>query len=245
VTALRDPSMPASAMVLAAGLGTRMRQLSKTLPKPLVRVQKRALIDHVLDRLAHAGVAQAVINVHYFADLLEEHLKPRTRPRIALSDERERLMGTGGGIAKALPLLGHAPFLLVNSDSLWIESATANLVRLAKFFDRQRMDAALLLTATDEARGYEGRGDYSIDGEGRLVRRGERGTAPYVYMGVAILSPSLFDGAPRGEFGLGELFDRAEKAGRLMGIRLEGTFLHVGTPEAIKEAEAAIRHAGG
>lgn len=232
-------------MVLAAGLGTRMRQLSKQLPKPLVRVQKRALIDHVLDRLAHAGVAQAVVNVHYYADLIEDHLKPRSRPRISLSDERERLLGTGGGIAKALPMLGHAPFLLVNSDSLWIESATANLVRLAKFFDRQRMDAALLLTATDAALGYEGRGDYSMAPEGELSRRGERGTAPYVYMGVAILSPTLFDGAPRGAFGLGELFDRAEKTGRLMGIRLEGKFLHVGTPEAIKEAEAAIRHAGG
>lgn len=244
MSALRDPSMPANAMVLAAGLGTRMRQLSKTQPKPLVQVQGRALIDHVLDRLANAGVAQAVINLHTFADLLEAHLKPRSKPRVAISDERKTLLGTGGGIAKALPLLGHAPFLLINSDCLWIEPATANLVRLAKFFDRQRMDAALMLAPTETTFGYEGRGDYSLEADGRLKRRPERGTAPFVYMGVAILSPALFEGAPRGAFGLGDLFDRAEKAGRLMGIRLEGTYLHVGTPEAVKEAEDAIQRAG-
>ena len=243
MSALRDPAMPASAMVLAAGLGTRMGPLSKKLPKPLANVQKRALIDHVLDRIANAGVAHAVINIHYFADLLEAHLKTRSRPRVSFSDERKQLLGTGGGITKALSLLGNAPFLLINSDSLWIEPATANLVRLAKFFDRQRMDAALLLAANEDARGYEGRGDYFIEADGRLRRRPERGAAPNVYMGVAILSPTLFDGAPRGPFGLDTLFDRAEKAGRLMGIKLEGTFLHVGTPEAIKEAEAAIRRA--
>ena len=244
MSALRDPAMPANAMVLAAGLGTRMGPLSKKLPKPLATVQKRALIDHVLDRLANAGVAHAVINLHYFADLLEAHLKTRPRPRISFSDERKQLLGTGGGITKALSLLGNAPFLLINSDSLWIEPATANLVRLAKFFDRQRMDAALLLAANEDARGYDGRGDYFIEADGKLRRRPERGGAPNVYMGVAILSPSLFDGAPRGAFGLDKLFDRAEKAGRLMGIKLEGTFLHVGTPDAIREAEAAIKRAG-
>jgi MurNAc alpha-1-phosphate uridylyltransferase len=221
-----------------------MREISKKLPKPLVRVQKRALIDHVLDRLAGAGVVHAVVNVHYFADELREHLQSRARPRVSISDERQQLLGTGGGITKALPLLGNAPFLLINSDSLWIERGTANLVRLAKFFDRLRMDAALLLAATGEAHGYEGRGDYSLEADGKLKRRSEQGSAPYVYMGVAILSPRLFDGAPRGAFGLGQLFDRAEKAGRLMGIKLEGTFLHVGTPEAIKEAEAELRRAG-
>ncbi|MCC6949256.1 MAG: nucleotidyltransferase family protein [Bradyrhizobiaceae bacterium] len=236
--------MPAHAMVLAAGLGTRMRENSKTQPKPLVPVQKRALIDHVLDRLADAGVANVVVNVHYFADQLEAHLQARERPRVAISDERKQLLGTGGGITKALPLLGNAPFLLVNSDSLWVERTTANLVRLAKFFDRLRMDAALLLAATGDAHGYDGSGDYALEADGRLRRRPERGSAPYVYMGVAILSPRLFDEAPRGVFGLGTLFDRAEKAGRLMGLKLEGTFLHVGTPEAIKEAEAELRRAG-
>lgn len=242
--ALRDPAMPASAMVLAAGLGTRMRGAAKDKPKPLVQVRGRPLIDHVLDRLALAGVANAVVNVHHFADLLEEALKPRTKPRVTISDERGKLLGTGGGIAKALPLLGHAPFVLVNSDSLWIEESTANLVRLARFFDRLRMDAALLLAAREDAHGYDGRGDYALDADGSLHRRPERGSAPFVYMGVAILSPALFDGAPRGAFGLGELFDRAEKAGRLKGIKLDGTFLHVGTPEAIEDAEGALRHAG-
>jgi len=245
VSALRDPNMPANAMVLAAGLGTRMGNISKRQPKPLVQVQKRALIDHVLDRLSHAGVAQAVINVHYFADLLEAHVKTRTRPRVSIADERKQLLGTGGGIAKALPLLGYAPFLLLNSDSLWIERTTANLVRIAKFFDRQRMDAALLLAATAGARGYDGSGDYAIGPDGRLSRRAPRGTAPFVYMGVSILSPTLFEGAPRGEFALNVLFDRAEKSGRLMGLELDGTFLHVGTPDAIREAEDAIKRAGG
>jgi N-acetyl-alpha-D-muramate 1-phosphate uridylyltransferase len=244
VSALRDPAMPATAMVLAAGLGTRMRTISQTKPKPLVQVQKRTLIDHVLDRIAGAGVVKAVVNVHHFADSIEEHLKTRSRPRIAISDERNKLLGTGGGIAKALPLLGNAPFLLTNSDSLWIENATSNLVRLARFFDRLRMDAALLLAETGNAHGYEGPGDYALEPGTQLRRRSSRGAAPFVYMGVSILSPSLFDGAPRGAFGLSDLFDRAEKAGRLMGIKLEGTFLHVGTPEAIEDAEGAIRRAG-
>jgi N-acetyl-alpha-D-muramate 1-phosphate uridylyltransferase len=236
--------MPASAMVLAAGLGTRMRAESKSKPKPLVQVQKRALIDHVLDRLAGAGVVSAVVNVHHFADALEEHLTSRKRPRIAISDERKQLLGTGGGIAKALPLLGNAPFVLVNSDSLWIETVTSNLVRLARFFDRARMDAALLLAARDDTHGYEGLGDYALDPGGAMRRRTNRSAAPFVYMGVSILSPSLFDRAPRGAFGLSDLFDRSEAGGRLMGIKLEGTFLHVGTPEAIKEADGAIRRAG-
>ena len=244
MSALRDPSMPASAMILAAGLGTRIRTAANNKPKPLVEVRKRALIDHVLDRLAQAGVVQVVINVHHHADALEAHVKPRARPRIAISDERKQLLGTGGGIAKALPLLGNAPFLLVNSDSLWMEKATANLVRLARFFDRSRMDAALLLASVEDARGYDGRGDYALDPGGALRRKAERGSAPFVYMGVAILSPSLFDGAPRGAFNLNVLFDRAEKAGRLMGIKLEGTFLHVGTPDAIRQAEEALPRAG-
>jgi MurNAc alpha-1-phosphate uridylyltransferase len=236
--------MPASAMVLAAGLGTRMRSESKAKPKPLVQVQKRALIDHVLDRLASAGVVTAVVNVHHFADMLEEHLTARKRPRIAISDERKQLLGTGGGVVKALPLLGNAPFLLVNSDSLWIETVTSNLVRLARFFDRSRMDAALLLAALEDAHGYDGQGDYDLQPGGTLKRKMGREPAAFVYMGVSILSPSLFDRARRGPFGLSDLFDKAEAAGRLMGLKLEGTFLHVGTPEAVKEADGAIRRAG-
>jgi MurNAc alpha-1-phosphate uridylyltransferase len=236
----RDPAMPASAMVLAAGLGTRMGPLSQSRPKPLVEVMGRALIDHGLDRLAQAGITTAVINVHHFADAIEAHLKRRKRPRIVISDEREQLFSTGGGIAKALPLIGSAPFVLLNSDSLWIEGATANLVRLARGFDRGRMDALLLLTSSVDAIGYDGPGDYAMDADGRLHGRGES-KVPFVYAGVAILSPALFSGAPKGAFPLSILFDRAEKSGRLFGLPLEGTFLHVGTPEAIVAAEQAIR----
>ncbi len=227
-------------MVLAAGLGTRMGPLSQSRPKPLVEVMGRALIDHVLDRLAQAGVATAVVNVHHFADALEEHLKERERPRIVISDEREQLLSTGGGITKALPLLGGAPFVLANSDSLWIEGAQPNLVRLARSFDRARMDTLLLLAATTNSIGYDGPGDYAMDADGQLHGCGES-KAPFVYAGAAILSPTLFSGAPKGAFPLSILFDRAEKSGRLFGLRLEGTFLHVGTPEAIAAVEQAIR----
>ena len=227
-------------MVLAAGLGTRMGRLSQSRPKPLVEVMGRTLIDHVLDRLAQAGVATAIVNVHHFADALEKHLKGRERPRILISDERKQLLSTGGGIAKALPLLGGAPFVLANSDSLWIDDAGSNLVRLAQDFDRGRMDAALLLASKADAIGYDGPGDYSMDKDGRLHRRGGS-KAPFVYAGVAILSPALFSGAPKGAFPLSILFDRSEKSGRLFGLRLEGTFLHVGTSEAITAAEQAIR----
>ncbi len=238
---VRDPAMPASAMVLAAGLGTRMGPLSQSRPKPLVEVTGRALIDHVLDRLAQAGIATAVVNVHHFADAVEEHLKGRKHPRIVISNERVQLLSTGGGIAKALPLLGGGLFVLLNSDSLWIEGATPNLVRLARGLDRGRMDAVLLLAATAGAIGYGGRGDYAMDADGRLHRCGEREVAAFVYAGAAILSPALFSGAPKGAFPLTILFDRAEKSGRLFGLRLEGSFLHVGTPEAIAAAEQAIR----
>jgi len=241
---VRDPAMPASAMVLAAGFGKRMGALTEARPKPLVEVMGRALIDHVLDRLEKAGVATAVVNVHHCADVLAGHLKGRTRPRIVISDERERLLETGGGIAKALPLLGEAPFVLVNSDSLWIEGTTPNLARLAQGFDRARMDGLLLIAATASAIGYDGHGDYAMERDGKLSRRGERGIAPYVYAGAAILSPALFSGAPKEPFPLAILFDRAEEKGRLYGLRLEGSFLHVGTPAAIAAAEQAIRRSG-
>jgi MurNAc alpha-1-phosphate uridylyltransferase len=232
-----------TAMVLAAGLGVRMRPLTASKPKALVEVMGKALIDHALDRLAEAGVETAVVNVHHFADLLEAHLKPRRRPRIAISDERSLLLETGGGIVLALHWLGEGPFYLVNSDSLWLEGATANLPRLARAFDAQRMDALLLLAPAAGALGYGGRGDYAMNGDGRLTARRERDSAPLVYAGAAVLSPRLFDGAPAGPFPLTRLFDRAEAAGRLYGLRLEGLWMHVGTPEAIAAAEAAMQRA--
>lgn len=228
------------AMVLAAGLGTRMRPLTDTLPKPLVPVAGKALIDHVLDRLADAGVAEAVVNVHHMADAIEKHLQGRTRPTIAISDERGALLDTGGGVVKALKALGDAPFFHVNSDTIWIEGVTPNLGRLAAMFDAAEMDAVVLLAATATSIGYEGRGDFAMAPDGRLKRRAEREVVPFVYAGAAVLSPGLFADAPKGAFSLNRLFDRAIAAGRLFGLRLEGTWMHVGTPAAIKAAEAAI-----
>jgi MurNAc alpha-1-phosphate uridylyltransferase len=228
------------AMVLAAGLGKRMRPLTDTLPKPLVAVAGKALIDHALDKLSSAGVTQAVVNVHHRADQIEHHLKGRTRPRIVISDERGELLDTGGGVVKALPHLGPAPFFHMNSDTLWIEGVTPNLSRLAGQFDVARMDILLLLASTAASIGYEGRGDFIMAPDGRLSRRPEREVAPFVYAGAAILAPAIFADAPTGAFSLNRLFDRAAGVGRLYGLRLEGTWMHVGTPEAIRIAEAAI-----
>ncbi|HEV2954700.1 MAG TPA: nucleotidyltransferase family protein [Xanthobacteraceae bacterium] len=227
-------------MVLAAGIGIRMRPLTERMPKPLVRVGGRALIDHVLDRLADAGVEQAIVNVHHFADQIEGHLDGRQRPHVIISDERERLLDTGGGIVKSLAALGDDPFFLVNADTLWLEGVRPNLERLAAAFDPAVMDGLLLLAPSATSIGYEGRGDFALAGDGRLRRRGEREIVPFVYAGAGILAPSLFDNAPAAPFSVTRLFDRAEAQGRLHGLRLEGLWMHVGTPAAIAEAEAAI-----
>jgi len=227
-------------MVLAAGLGTRMRPLTDTRPKPLVEVAGKALVDHVLDRLAASGVETAVVNVHYFADQIERHLAERRAPSIVISDERTGLLGTGGGVVNALPRLGGGLFFHVNSDTLWLDGVKPNLRRLAEAFDPDRMDALLLLAPTTESIGYAGRGDYVMDSEGTLQRRREHEVAPFVYAGVALLSPALFAEAPQGEFSLTALFDRAAEAGRLKGLRLEGLWMHVGTPDAVAAAETAI-----
>lgn len=233
---------PTHAMVLAAGLGKRMRPISATTPKPLVEVAGRSLIDHGLDRLRAAGVETAVVNVHWLADLVEVHVAKCATPAIVVSDEREKLLDTGGGLVKALPLLGEAPFFLINSDSFWIEGYRPNLDLLAERWDDAEMDALLLLAPTVGSVGYDGPGDFLMDDTGRLARRGERRVAPFVYAGAAILSPRLFvDAPPVGEaFSLNLLFDRAAAAGRLCGQRMSGVWLHVGTPRAIREAEAAI-----
>jgi len=228
------------AMVLAAGLGTRMRPLTDTVPKPLISVVGKALIDHVLDKLGDAGVTQAVINVHHKSDQVEAHVKSRTRPRIIISDERGELLDTGGGVVKALPHLGAAPFFHMNSDTLWLDGVTPNLSRLAAQFDTARMDILLLLASTATSIGYEGRGDFNMAPDGRLSRRAERQVAPFVYAGAAVLSPAIFADAPKGAFSLNRLFDRAAEAGRLYGLRLDGTWMHVGTPASIQAAEAAI-----
>lgn len=231
---------PRRAMVLAAGIGIRMRPLTDRMPKPLVRVGGRALIDYVLDRLADGGVERAVVNVHHFADQIERHLDGRQRPAVMISDEREQLLDTGGGIVKSLAMLGDDPFFVVNADTIWIEGVRPNFERLAAAFDPTTMDVLLLLAPTATSIGYEGRGDFTLAADGRLRRRGEREIVPFVYAGAGILAAALFDNAPAGPFSLTRLFDRAEAQGRLYGLRLEGLWMHVGTPAAIAEAEAAI-----
>lgn len=230
---------PKTAMVLAAGFGTRMRPVSNTLPKPLVQVAGRALIDHCLDGLAHAEVETAVVNVHHLADQVVRHVSGRAAPRIVISDERGELLETGGGIRKALPLLGASPFLLRNSDSFWLEGVRRNLEWLKHGWD-DRMDALLLVASTVTSVGYFGRGDFFLDKGGRLSRRAERTVAPFVYAGAAILHPRLFANAPEGRFSLNRLFDEAIAGGRLFGVRLDGIWISVETPGAVHQAEAAI-----
>jgi MurNAc alpha-1-phosphate uridylyltransferase len=239
-TRRRRGTVPDRAMVLAAGLGTRMRPFNGQAPKPLVRVGGKALIDHVLDRLAATGVERVVVNVHYLADQIEAHLQSRQRPHVVISDERHELLGTGGGVVKALRELGDAPFFHVNSDTIWIDGVKPNLRLLAAAFEPDRMDALLLLAPTATSIGYAGRGDFAMTADGRLNRRGERDVVPFVYAGAAIFAPALFRGAPAGAFPLTAMFDRSAEAQRLYGLRLEGVWMHVGTPEAVAAAEAAI-----
>ena len=236
----RISSSPKRAMVLAAGLGTRMRAFNGQIPKPLVQVGGKPLIDYVLDRLADEGVERAVVNVHHLADQIERHLAHRARPKIVISDERAELLGTAGGVIKALPELGQAPFFHVNCDTIWIDGVKPNLGRLAAAFDAARMDALLLVAPTATSIGYTGRGDFAMGPDGVLVRRKEREVVPFVYAGAAILTPAFFAGVAPGPSSMTPLFDRSVEAGRLCGLRLEGVWMHVGTPDAIKAAEEAI-----
>ena len=230
------------AFVLAAGLGKRMRPVTDTRPKPLVAVAGKALLDHALDRVAEAGIASAIVNVHYLADQSEDHLgRRRGGPEIRISDERAALLETGGGVKKALGLLGAEPFVVLNSDSFWLEGPEPNLARLIGAWDPEVMDILLLVAPTATSLGYEGAGDFVMDPEGRLERRGERDVAPFIYAGVAILKPDLFAETPEGAFSLNRLFDRAIARGRLHGLRLDGQWLHVGTPEAIQAAEERVK----
>lgn len=228
-----------TAMLLAAGLGKRMRPLTDVRPKPLIEVAGKPLIDHVLDRLADVGVETAVVNVHYLADQMEAYLAGRQRPRILISDERTGLLDSGGGVKKALPVLGGAPFIVCNCDSFWIEGPQNNLEALTAAWDSARMDILMLVAATATSIGFDGRGDYHLDSAGRLARRRESETAPFAYAGVLLIKPELFEGTPE-IFSLNRLFDVAEAKGRLFGRRLDGVWLHVGTPGAVAEAEAKI-----
>ena len=230
------------AMVLAAGLGTRLRPITDTIPKPLVRVAGRPMIDYALDALADAGVRRAAVNVHHFADQMEAHLADYPRMEVAVSDERERLMNSGGGLAKGIKLLGPGPLLVMNADLFWVgerPGRPTNLQRLAEFFDAGRMDMALLCVPLERTTGHNGKKDFQLDPQGRLSRYTD-GDLPLVYAGAIALHSALFDDAPDDAFNLNLYFDRAIARGRLYGLVLEGHWLTVGTPEALDEAEEVL-----
>lgn len=237
-------SRPTTAMVLAAGLGKRMRPITDAVPKPLVRLGGKPLIDHVLDRLATAGVTKAVVNVHYRADQMERHLAGRSSPRIVISDERDQLLETGGGVVRALPLIGDEPFIIHNSDTVWIEGPVANLDAMIAAWDEARMDSLLLLATSAHALGYDGAGDFTMSADGLIARRREGQVTPFVFAGVSIAHPRLFDGVEAKPFSLNRLWDRAMAQKRLFGIRLDGYWMHVGTPEALDEADACYKRGG-
>jgi MurNAc alpha-1-phosphate uridylyltransferase len=227
-------------MIMAAGLGTRMRPLTTNLPKPLVEVRGKPLIDHAIDRLVQAGVKLIVVNVHYRADLLKAHLAKRSDVEIRISDETDVLLGTGGGIVKALPYFEGHPFFVHNSDSIWVEGIGRALQRMQALWNPDEMDALLLLASMVTALGFEGLGDFYLDPEGRVARVGELQSSPFAYPGVQIVHPRIFENAPQGEFSMNRLWDRSIENGRLFGVRLDGVWMHVGTAEAVKQAEAFL-----
>jgi N-acetyl-alpha-D-muramate 1-phosphate uridylyltransferase len=239
-----DATRPSCAMVLAAGYGKRMRPLTDAMPKPLVPLAGRPLLDHVLDRLVVAGVARAIVNVHYLPEQIEAHLAPRSHPQILISDERAQILDTGGAVQKALPHLGDAPFFVHNSDSVWIERNGSTLRQMMDAWNDETMDALLLLAPAATSLGYAGRGDYALDGEGRPHRRRNGHDVPLVFTGVSINHPRLFHDAPGGAFSILKLWDEAEAAQRLAAIQLDGEWMHVGTPEALAEAGERLNGQG-
>ena len=228
-----------TAMVMAAGLGTRMRPLTETLPKPMVRVAGKPLIDHALDRLAEAGIARAVVNVHYLPDAVEAHLRDRAVPGVTISDERALLLETGGGMVKAQDLLPD-PFFCVNSDNIWLDGPKDAFRELSDAWDPVRMDALLLLVAHTGARNFAGKGDFHMEGRGRLSRRRSGRIAPFVFTGIQLVAKRLLRDAPEGPFSTNVLWDRAIAEGRLYGAAFTGQWFEVGNPEAIAPTEAAL-----
>jgi MurNAc alpha-1-phosphate uridylyltransferase len=234
---------PTRGMVLAAGLGERMRPITDSLPKPLIPIAGKPLLDHALDRLAAAGVTDAVVNVYHLGEQIVAHVAGRTAPTVKISEEAKRLE-TGGGVAHALPLLGADPFYAVNGDALWLDGSLAALDRLAGQWDDDRMDALLLVYPTVRADGYDGPGDFVLDPCGLTRRREEGEIAPFVFTGVQILHPRLFADAPAGPFSLNRVYDRAIEAERLWSVVHDGIWLHIGTPDAIAPAETVMRRGG-
>ena len=231
---------PTRAMILAAGLGTRMAHLTAEKPKPLVELKGKALIDYAIDRLVNNGVTFIAINVHYKADMLIAHLKKRKDVEIRICDETDAILETGGGIARALPLFDGEPFFTHNSDSLWLEGMGSAIERMKSRWNPDQMDALMLLAPCATAIGFDGRGDFEMDSLGALSRRDEMKLAPFVWTGLQIVHPRLFDGAPKGRFSINPLWDKAIAKGRLFGLRLDGVWIHVGSPQALEEAETFL-----
>jgi N-acetyl-alpha-D-muramate 1-phosphate uridylyltransferase len=236
--------VPKTAMVMAAGLGKRMRPLTATRPKPLIEVAGRALLDHVLDRLRAAGVQKVVVNVHYLPGALEAHLAAKANGlEVVISDERDLLLETGGGMVRAEPLIDADPFLVVNSDNLWVDGPADTLRLLASHWDDKRMDALLLLVPQARAQNNRGRGDFHMDRSGRLRRREKSRVAPFVYTGIQMVSKRLLGGAPDGPFSTNILWDKAIEAGRCFGAVHQGLWFDVGTPAAIRQTESFLADA--
>ncbi|MFA6019186.1 MAG: nucleotidyltransferase family protein [Rhodospirillales bacterium] len=230
------------AIALAAGLGLRLRPITLTLPKPLVEVGGKTLLDHALDKLSQAGISDCVVNMHHLADKIAGHVKGRQSPAVTLSDESDLRLETGGGILKALPFFAGEAFLAVNADILWTDPPGVEpaLARLKESWNDGAMDALLLLVKRQGAFGYDGPGDFSLAEEGRLGRRGQALEAPFVFAGVQILHPRLFEGAPPGPFSLNLLYDKALAQGRLYGLAHLGGWYHIGTPEALSKARILL-----
>ena len=233
--------VPRTAMIMAAGLGKRMRPLTATKPKPLIEVNGKALLDHVLERLKVAGVRKVVVNVHYLAGALEAHLATRAHGlEVAISDERDLLLETGGGLVKAAPLIDCDPFLALNSDNLWIDGPADTIKLLASQWNEAKMDALLLLVPQARALGHKGQGDFHMDSAGRLRRRERSHVAPFVFTGIQMVSKRLLRDAPEGPFSTNLLWDRAMEEGRAFGAVHQGLWFDVGTPQAISFTEAAL-----
>jgi MurNAc alpha-1-phosphate uridylyltransferase len=232
-------------MVLAAGLGTRMRPLTDDRPKSLVTVAGRTLLDHAIDRFKDAGIKTVIVNVHYKGQMIIDHLKTRTDVEIIIQDEREKLLDTGGALKKALPLFRGEPIFTYNSDSIWLESLGSNITRMAQRWEDAEMDCLMLMAPTFNSIGYDGRGDFTMDAVGRLTRRQPQRVTPFAWPGVQIIHPRLIERATDEVFSTNRLWDMAIEQGRLFGIRLDGKWMHIGTPEAKDEAEAFmdVRHA--
>ena len=233
-----------TAMIMAAGLGKRMRPLTENRPKPLVEVAGKAMIDHCFEKLVEAGISKAVVNVHYLPDMLEAHLAALPYPiEIRVSDERALLLETGGGLVQAEPMIDESNFYCINSDNLWTDGATNSLLRLAQGWDEDKMDALLLLVPRTSAHNYQGAGDFHLDGENRISRKLPDQTAPLIYSGIQLISKRLLRDAPTGPFSTNIFWERAIGEGRLFGMVHEGEWFEVGSPQAIAPTEAALASA--